>query len=108
MTPQENPPPPLRARCRFQCLVGQVVGEDIFVSLVESSGVVHGLSLRPQKSAGRYPNLKTGHRFHKGSRWRRMERPMTWFWADPGGRDNFGNSSASSRWQLRYVLSVFR
>jgi hypothetical protein len=32
--------PPLRARCSFECLVGNCVGEDVFVSLGEpSSGV---------------------------------------------------------------------
>src|ERR1700730_13763640 len=39
-------PPPLRARGNFQCLVGNSVGEDIFVSLVEGgsggAGIVHG------------------------------------------------------------------
>jgi hypothetical protein len=38
-----NGAPPLRARCSFQCLVGNRVGEDFFVSLVEvAGGVVHG------------------------------------------------------------------
>src|ERR1039458_9986456 len=36
--------PPLRARCSFQRLVGNRVGEDIFVRLVEvGGGVVHGI-----------------------------------------------------------------
>src|SRR5580704_2943241 len=36
--------PLLRARGTFQCLVGHIAGEDIFVSLVEARGlVVHGV-----------------------------------------------------------------
>ena len=60
------PSPPLRARGSFQCLVGDFIGENFFVSLVEGGSggadIIHGqCSYLPQMQRGVSSRVNNQH-----------------------------------------------